>query len=423
MARVFALVDCNNFYVSCERVFNPKLVGKPVVVLSNNDGCVVSRSNEAKEAGIRMGVPAFEVRELFESRGVYVYSSNYALYGDMSRRVMDTLSDFTPDVEIYSIDEAFLDLSGFKRINLSEYGRRIQTAVKQRTGIPVSIGMAQTKTLAKLAAHLAKKSRKADGVLDLTASSHQDRALAHTEVEDIWGIGKNYAEMLRKKGVENARQLRDADDSLVRKTMGVSGLRTVHELRGISCYAAETAPAPQKGITVSRSFKTAVETLGDLDEAISTYVSQAAEKLRTEHVAAGVLVLFLRTNRFQESGNYANSHTVDLPVPTSDTSELIRYARAGLREIYREGFRYKKAGVMMQDLVPENRIQSDLFDRVDRSRSEKLMQTLDGLNAAMGSGTLKYASAGVTPNPIWRSVAESRSPSYTTRWDQLPEVS
>ncbi|MCK5526437.1 MAG: Y-family DNA polymerase [Candidatus Latescibacteria bacterium] len=423
MSGIFALVDCNNFYVSCERVFDPKLVGKPVVVLSNNDGCVVSRSNEAKELGIKMGVPEFEIHELLQARGVHVCSSNYALYGDMSRRVMATLSDFTPDVEIYSIDEAFLDLSGFGRSDLSGYGRRMKAMVGKWTGIPVSIGMARTKTLAKLAAHIAKGSEKAEGVLDLTASSYQDRALERTEVGEVWGVGRNYARLLRERGIQNALQLRDADDFFVKKHMGVSGLKMVRELRGVSCYALESGPPPKKGITVSRSFKKALETLEQLEEAIANYVSVAAAKLRKEHAAAGVLIVFLRTNRFKKTGAYANSHPIDLPVPTSDTSELIRYALAGLRKIYREGFRYKKAGVMMHDLVPENRIQSDLFDRVDRTRSGKLMRTLDDINAAMGPGTVKYAAAGVDPNPRWRTVAENRSPAYTTNWGQLPEVS
>ncbi|TFG89811.1 MAG: Y-family DNA polymerase, partial [Syntrophobacterales bacterium] len=255
MSPTFALVDCNNFYVSCERVFNPQLIGKPVVVLSNNDGCVIARSNEAKAIGIRMGAAVFKIQDVIKAHGVHVYSSNYALYGDMSQRVMETLTDFTLDVEIYSIDEAFLDLSGFKRSSLTDYGRSIWSTVRTWTGIPVSVGIAETKTLAKIANRIAKKSERAHGVLDLTVSPYRDRALAITDVEDIWGVGRGYATFLRGAGINNALQLRNAPDGPIRKKMGITGLRLLQELRGVSCYPLEQSPPPKKEITVSRSFK------------------------------------------------------------------------------------------------------------------------------------------------------------------------
>lgn len=423
MSSVFALVDCNNFYVSCERVFDPKLEGKPVIVLSNNDGNAVARSNEAKALGIKMGVPVFEIQDLIKTHEVQVYSSNYALYGDMSQRVMQTLSKFTPDIEIYSIDEAFLDLSQFKLYDLTDYGRRIQYTVKKWTGIPVSVGIAETKTLAKIANRIAKKSNKAGGVLDLTASPYQDRALEMTDVEDVWGIGRSYSMFLRENGINNALQLRNTDDNFIKKRMGIVGIRMLQELRGVSCYSLEQCYPPKKGITVSRTFKKAIETLDELKEAIASYASRGAEKLRKEHSVAGVLMVFIMTNRFKKERYYFNMETIRLPVATSDTPELIRYAHEGLKEIFRKGYLYKKAGVMFKDLVPENQIQANLFDSKDRNRSKKLMQALDNINIKLGSSTLKYAAVGLTHNQRWKTVFKKRSPSYTTNWDQLPKVS
>lgn len=423
MSPVFAIVDCNNFYVSCEQVFNPKLVGKPVVLLSNNDGCVVARSNEAKALGIKMGVPVFKISNLIKIHGVQVFSSNYALYGDMSQRTMNTLSGFTPDIEIYSIDEAFLDLSQFKRYDLTDYGHKIRSTIKQWLGIPVSIGIAETKTLAKIANKIAKKSIKADGVLDLTASPYQNRALEITDVGDVWGIGRSYSRLLKEYGIHNALQLRDADDAFIKKGMGIVGVRLLQELRGGSCYALEHFPPPKKGITVSRTFKNSIELLDELKEAVATYVSLGAEKLRREHSAAGVLMVFLMTNRFKKENYYINVETIRLPVATSDTSELIHYAHEGLKAIYREGYLYKKAGVMFKDLVPENQTQANLFNCRDFEHSKKLMQTLDDINKKVGSDTLKYAAVGLTSNQRWKTVFKRRSPSYTTNWDQLLKVS
>jgi len=423
MSKVFALVDCNNFYVSCERVFNPGLAGKPVIVLSNNDGCAIARSNETKALGFRFGVPVFESQDLIKAHDIQVYSSNYALYGDMSRRVMETLSRFTPDMEIYSIDEAFLNLSGLALDDLTAYGRKIRAAVKQWTGIPVSVGIAETKTLAKIANRLAKTSKKAKGVLNLMAAPHRERALAQVDVADVWGIGRRYADFLKKNGIHTARQLCSVDDHFISARMGVVGTRMLQELRGVPCYSLEQHPPAKKGITVSRSFKKAVKTRSELKEAIAAYVSRGAEKLRREKAAANVLMVFVSTNRFKKERYYSNLETVKLPVASNDTSELIRYAAEGLRAIYRKGYGYKRAGIMFSDLVSSRWIQAGLFDDRDRKQSKALMQTLDRINTQMGSGTLRYAAAGLGRDQQWKTVFKRRSPSYTTRWDQLPTVS
>lgn len=426
MPTVFALADCNNFYVSCERVFNPKLEGKPVIVLSNNDGCVVSRSNEAKALGIKMGAPVFELSGIIRRYGVNVFSPNYALYGDMSQRVMETLSGFAEEMEIYSIDEAFLNLSGFDNENLTDYGRKISSVVKQWTGIPVSIGIAETKTLAKIANRTAKKSPETGGALDLTGPSRKERALAMTDVADIWGVGSSYSGFLEKIGIKNALQLRDADSALanrINRKMGVWGARIIQELRGIPCYLIETCLPPKKGITVSRTFGHPIESLPELKESLATYVSIGAEKLRKEGAAAGALSVFLHTSRFKKEDFYFRIKATDLPVATSDTGELIRHAGAGLEEIYEKGRKYKRAGVMFRDLADNTGIQMGLFDGRDRRRSEKLMKTLDAVNLKMGSGTLAYAAAGFAGTGSWRTVFKKRSPFYTTDWNQIPEVS
>jgi DNA polymerase V len=425
MSPVFALADCNNFYVSCERVFNPKLEGKPVVVLSNNDGCVVSRSNEAKALGIKMGAPVFELSETIKRYGVSVFSSNYALYGDMSQRVMETLSGFAEDIEIYSIDEAFLDLSGFNHESLTDYGHRIRYAVKKWTGIPVSIGIGETKTLAKIANKTAKKFPDTKGVIDLTAASVGEKALAITDVADIWGIGSSYARFLEENGIRNALQLRDAASALVnriRRKMGVNGTRIIEELKGIPCYSIEACPSPKKGITVSRTFRHPVESLSELKEALATYVSMGAEKLRRENAAVRELSVFLHTSRFKKENFYYRIKTVGLPAATTDTGELIRYACDGLTEIYRQGCMYKRAGVMFRNLLRDDGIQMGLFDSVDRKRSEKLMKTLDAVNLKMGSGTLTYAATGLSGIKPWHTVFKKRSPFYTTDWSEIPEV-
>lgn len=422
MPSFVALVDCNNFYVSCERVFDPGLSGKPVVVLSNNDGVIISRSNEAKALGIRMAVPFYKVRGLIEQHNVLSYSANFTLYGDMSRRVMTVLSQFTPEMEIYSIDEAFLDLSGFKTATLSEYGRTIRATVKQWTGIPVSIGIAVTKTLAKLANELAKHTPESEGVVTLVDSKVVEPALSRVEVEDVWGIGRKTAPRLRDRGIRTALNLRNADEAWIEKQLGINGLRTVRELRGTSCITLESAPPPKQGITTSRSFGTPVESLPDMKEAVADYVSRAAEKLRAEGSVARILTVFLMTNPFNKDPQYHNSISVEFPVPTDSTPELIHRALAGTERIFRKGFRYHKAGVMLTGLMPKGQAQTDLWeqDEPERKRKDRLMKALDAVNAKMGAGTVAFAAEGIRKG--WRMKSERRSRRFTTRWDELMEV-
>jgi DNA polymerase V len=423
MSSVFALADCNNFYVSCERVFNPKLAGKPVVVLSNNDGCVIARSNEAKSLGIGMGAPLFKIEDVIKAHGVHVHSSNYALYGDMSRRVIEVLTQFTPDVEIYSIDEAFLDLAGFTRMNLTDYGRSIKSTVMTWTGIPVSVGIAETKTLCKIATRIAKKSRKTDGVLDLTNSPHRDYALSITGVEDIWGVGRGYSQFLRSIGITNALQFRDASANIIKRKMGITGLRILNELRGVCCYPLEQSPPPKKEITVSRSFKNTLTGRADVMEAIAAYASRGAEKLRAAHLEANILVVFLMTNPCKEESRYFNMKTLQLPFSTNDTSELIAHARRGFDEIYQEGCLYKKAGVIFRDLSSDSLTQTDLFAQDRKEHSREVMEAFDKINKKYGRDSIRYAVTGSTSAPKWKTAFQWRSPSYTTDWNQLPKVS
>ncbi len=420
MPPILALVDCNNFYVSCERVFRPALCGKPVVVLSNNDGCVIARSDEAKAMGIPMGLPFFQMREQFPGSSIEVYSSNYALYGDMSARVMQLLKELSPEVEVYSIDEAFLNLAGCGSGDLPAYGSLIRERVQKWTGIPVSIGIGHTKTLAKLANRLAKRSKEDGGVVDLSGSPHE-ALLQATAVKDIWGIGRSYSRLLQHHGIYTALQLRDADERWIRQHMGVVGIRIVWELRGISCWPLVLHPPPKKTLTVSRSFGRPITTLDEMRQAIATYTTRAAEKLRRHQLAAGILTVFLRTNPFNpDEPQYGNDIKMTLPVSSSDTAELIAYALVGTEHIYAEGYRYKKAGVMLSGLVPAHQIQLSLFDTQDRDRAKTLMRTLDHLNTQMGTGTIQYAAAGFNPN--WQMRRSRMSPRYTTKWGELVVV-
>ncbi|TKB60862.1 MAG: Y-family DNA polymerase [Nitrospira sp.] len=420
MPPIFALVDCNNFYASCERVFNPKLHGQPIVVLSNNDGCVVARSNEAKALGIGMGVPEFQIRPVLRAHQVQVFSSNYTLYGDMSQRVMETLDPFSPELEIYSIDEAFLSLSGFSSWNLTEHGQVIRATVKRWTGLPVSVGIAETKTLAKIANRVAKRTPDTGGVFDLLACSDREAVLSRVAVEEVWGIGRNHARVLNQHGITTALQLREVDDQWIRKRMGVVGLRLVLELRGISCLDLEQCPAPKQSLTCSRAFGKLMSTLAEMEEAVSVYTSRVAEKLRRERLAATVLTVCLTTNEFKDGPQYSNTLTRTLPTVTDNTADLIGSAIQSIQAIYRGGYHYKKAGVMLTGLVPASQIQADLFDEHNRRKSNRLMSALDAVNDRWGAGTLHYASSGFTRS--WKTQFHHRSPAYTTDWNSLPIV-
>jgi DNA polymerase V len=413
---MIALVDCNNFYVSCERVFNPKLQDKPVVVLSNNDGCVVARSQEIKALGIGMGTPLFKIQSLIDRHKIQIFSSNYTLYGDMSSRVMETLKHFSPKVEVYSIDEAFLDLSQLVHLDLTDYCQQIRNTVRQWTGIPISIGVSQTKTLAKLANKMAKDSE--TGVFILL-ESEIEQFLKETIVEDVWGIGRGFAKTLRINGIQTAWQLRNASDGLIKQELGVVGLRIVLELRGMVCLPLQLHQPTKKSLMVSRSFSRPVESLTELREAIALYTSRAGEKLRRQKLAASAVRVFAATSRFVENP-VSDSVRVSLPVTTNDTGELLHYALIGTEAIYREGLAYKKAGVMMLRLVDEHIQQLHLWDERDRERYQHLMVMVDGINQQMGSGTLRYSL--VKHAPSWLARCEKRSPYYTTRWDELPIV-
>lgn len=419
MTSLFALVDCNNFYASCERVFNPALEGRPVVVLSNNDGCVIARSAEAKALGIGMGTPYFELRELIKRERVEVFSSNYELYGDMSARVVETLSQFSPNVEVYSIDESFLDLGDFYKVDLQAYAREIRQTVRQWLGMPVAVGAAPTKTLAKVANRLAKKSPKADGVLVLTDERHIEVALQRTEAGDVWGIGHRYARKLAGYGVRTAWDLRNVTDTFAKKHLTVVGLRTVRELRGEPCLDLELLPPAKQNICTSRSFGEAVTELDEVAEALATHVVRCATKLRRQGSKATAMTVFLMTSRFAGEGErYSNSRTLNLEAPTDSEPELIHKALKALREIYRPGFRYRKTGVLLLDLVPANSVQLSLLDTVDREKHALLMHTLDSLRERYGHYAVKYAAQG-TGESSWQLRQENLSPCYTTRLSDL----
>jgi DNA polymerase V len=411
---MFALVDCNNFYASCERVFQPKLEGKPVAVLSNNDGCVIARSNEVKALGIDIGAPYFKIKYLIQQHGIAIFSSNYTLYGDMSARVMDTLREFTSDVEVYSIDEAFCDLSGFAHYNLDAYCHTLRRKVKQWTGIPVSIGVAKTKTLAKLANRIAKK---ADGVLVLDNPDFIHAVLAQVDVGDVWGIGGQSTKLLNRHGVKTAFDFANLPDQWIRKNMSVVGLRIAHELRGIPCLPIEDAPKPKQSIIVSRSFGQPVTTLTEMLEAIISYTTRAGEELRDQELVAKHIQVFLTTNRFNHDPPYANAITQEFPIATSYTPELIDYATNGIKRIYRQGFRYKKCGVMVMGLTSQYTPQFDMFETQNRDKQYSLMAALDKINARWGSNTMVYAGAGI--KKPWAMKRDLKSPHYTTEWDDL----
>jgi DNA polymerase V len=420
MAELLALVDCNNFYASCERVFQPGLRGRPVVVLSNNDGCVIARSNEAKALGIAMGAPWHLHKELFAREGVVVRSSNYSLYGDMSARVMQILTAHAPEVEIYSIDEAFLDLRGFGA-RAEAHMREVRATVLAWTGIPVSVGIAPTKTLAKVANRLAKKRAAPGGVLVLADEASQTAALAELELTDLWGVAGRLAQRLVALGIASPLALRAADPKFVRQHCSVVMERMVLELRGRPCLGLETHTPDRQTIMASRSFGRPVAVRRELEEAVASYVSRAAEKMRRQGLVTAALTVFAHTNRFKpDDPQYSGTHTVHLPVATADTSRLLKAALHGVARLWREGFRYKKAGVICLDLRPADEAQPGLFHDVDRPERQALMASLDALNRRFGRGTVAFATAGT--RQAWALRSERRSPRYTTRWGELLEV-
>jgi len=417
----FALIDCNNFYASCERVFNPSLAGHPVVVLSNNDGCVVARSAEAKALGIPMGAPYFKIERDFRRSGGVALSSNYPLYADMSNRVMSLLAGFSPNQEVYSIDECFLGMTGFHE--LTSIGQDIRQKVKQWTGLPVCVGFGPSKTLAKLTNHVAKKRPEWNGVCDLTALSprEQDALIGGLDVSEVWGVGRRIAARLQAMGITTVRQLRDADPAHIRRAFSVVLERTVLELQGTSCLALEEiAPAKQQ-IMVSRSFGQPVYELADLENAVGSFVDRAAEKLRSQNSCAGAVMVFAQTSPFRDTPQYGRSITVPNSTATDDTLHLTSAATAGLKSIYRDRFAYSKAGVMLIELIDRELVPRDLFSCDEqRGKSAALMAALDKVNARFGRGALTTGAAAA--GEIWRMRQDRKSPSYTTSWDDLIRI-
>ncbi|WP_373059434.1 Y-family DNA polymerase [Zunongwangia sp. H14] len=413
---MFALVDCNNFYASCERVFNPGLIGKPVVVLSNNDGCVIARSNEAKALAIPMGAPAFLYEKIFEKGQVNVFSSNYALYGDMSSRVMNILSSFTPDIEIYSIDESFLRFEGFCLFDLREVGLEMIEKVKKCTGIPISVGIAPTKSLAKIANKIAKKfSKKTGGVCSLDSQEKIDKALEYTKIEDVWGIGKQHAKKLQEIGVSNALQFTRLPNEYVRKEMTEVGLRLKRDLSGEKILELEE-PAIKKNIAVTRAFEKMYSEYHEIRERVSTYCSRGAYKLRKQQSCCNMVYVFLHTNPHrQDLKQYRCNIAVQLVFPTNSTIELTKAALSGLAEIFRQGYEYKKAGIILTGLVPENQRQLPLFTTIN-PKHEQLMKTIDLLNQNQ-SGKVKFG--GQDLGRTWKVRQEKFSRRYTTRFEEI----
>jgi len=414
-----ALIDCNNFYASCERIFNPKLIGKPIVVLSNNDGCIITRSAEAKKLGIKMGEPYFKAKKIIDKHNVKVFSSNYSLYGDISQRVMETLSRFAPDVEIYSIDEAFLGLNGFENYDLQTYCNYIRRIIKQWVGIPVSIGVSSTKTLSKIANNLAKKNKEYNGVCILKSWFDISEALKLTPIEDVWGIGRRLSVFLQKYNIKTAYNFIQLDKGWVRKNMGVVGEKTFLELCGVSCIELDLIPSDKKSCCVSRSFSKPIERIYDLEESVSAYGTRVSEKIREEGLVAESMSVFVLTNYFnRKEKQYSNSIKLQLPFPTNNSIKIVKCALEGISKIYRAGYRYKKAGIILYGLSKSSQVKG-LLD-YDRERSDAIMNIMDRINGRYGSSTIRLASEGIEKS--WRMRRESVSPCYTTSFDDLVEV-
>ena len=414
--KVFALIDCNAFYVSCERVFNPKLNNRPVVALSNNDGCIISRSKEAKALGIKMGVPLFKVKDIVEKEKVVVFSSNYTLYADMSRRVMNIISSSSPYTEIYSIDEAFVELSSLP-IDYESYAHQLRQTILQHTGIPVSIGIASTKTLAKVANHKAKKDDSLNGVCSLVNYNNIDQILELTEVGDVWGVGRRLSKKLINHGIHNAKLLKNCSDSWIRKMMSVNGLKTITELRGISCIPLEEYSMTRKSCCTTRSFGKLLTNLDDIEQAVTTFARRAAERIRSESLAASCVSVFVRTNPFdKKSAYYSNGASRTLSHPTHDSITIIETALLLTKRIFKNNYQYKKAGVLLSGLCDASEIQETLFEK-NYNQNSDLMSAIDAINYRYGRDTLQMASECKVGN--WKQKRENCTRNYTTQIDRL----
>lgn len=417
---MYGLCDCNNFYVSCERVFNPSLNGKPVVVLSNNDGCVISRSNEAKAIGIKMGQPYYQIYEL-EKRGIlHVYSSNFTLYGDMSRRVMNLLKENTPNIEIYSIDEAFINLCNIPEDSLKNLGQNLVKKIYQYTGIPVSIGIAPTKTLAKIASKLCKKYPKLNGSCLMNKQEDINKVLTKYPVEEVWGIGHRITKLLTDYGIKTAKEFSNLSPYWVKQKMTIIGLKTWKELNGEACIAFEDTPNKKQQICVSRSFSKGIATFEELHSAIANFAAMCSEKLRKQNCICKQISVFISTNKYnQDSQQYFSNLIVNLEDPTDSSLEIIKHSVFILKKIFKEGYYYKKAGVILIDIIPKSGFQYSLFNKFDISKNTKLMQTIDTLNKTYGNNTLVTASQGFNGISMNRNHLSQK---FTTNWDELLSV-
>jgi len=415
-----ALVDCNSFYVSCERLFNPSIIKKPVVVLSNNDGCVISRSTEAKALGIKMGEPYFKVKKIVIKNDVKVFSSNYSLYGDISRRVMKTLKQFSPQIEIYSIDEAFLNLSSVKDENLLGHGNKIRKTILKWTGIPTSIGIASTKTLSKAASHIAKKER--SGIVSLINSKKIDKFLMKIKINDIWGVGKQLTKFYTKNGIDTAYQLKNVSNGWIKKNTNVFGSRTAMELKGISCIPLDVHEEKRKNCCVSRSFGKKVTNLEELKESVTTHCLNAAEKIRSDNQTAKKITVFIRTSPFQKDKNYyAKAKDIDLAFRTNDSIELVKTALVALKCIYKDGYRYQKTGIILSNLKDVDFYRKNLFSTINSDeKRKKLMKAIDHTNTKYGRDALSIAQAGLKKR--WNIKRQHSSKIDTACFELLPAV-
>jgi DNA polymerase V len=413
-----ALVDCNSFYVSCERLFNPSIIKKPVIVLSSNDGCVISRSTEAKILGIKMGEPYFKVKKIIKKNDVKVFSSNYSLYGDISRRVMKTLKQFSPQMEIYSIDEAFLNLSSIRDENLFEHGNKIRKTVLKWTGIPTSIGIATTKTLSKAANHIAKKEQ--SGIVNLINTKQIDQILKEIEINEVWGVGRQLTKFYIKNGIHTAYQLKNMHNNWIKKNTNVLGSRTAMELKGIPCVSLEEHQEKRKNCCVSRSFGRKVTQLEELSESVTTHCLNAAEKIRSDNQTTKRITVFIRTSPFQKDKNYyANSKDIDLPVRTNDSIELVKQALIALQYIYRKGYKYQKAGIIFSGLNEVDIYKKNLFSSINNEeKRKKLMKAIDYTNIKYGRHALSIAQAGLRKK--WNIKRQHSSKIDTACFDFLP---
>ncbi len=432
---MIGLLDCNNFYVSCERAFNPGLEGQAVVVLSNNDGAVIARSNEAKALGVAMGVPYFQIRTLAELERIQVFSSNYTLYGDMSDRVARTVQHLVPDVEVYSIDEQFLNFSTIRHLDTQGLGQEVRNRVQQHTGIPTCLGVAQTKTLAKLANRIAKKSLTHQGICVLDDVRRIEAYLSLTAAADLWGIGRQYEKKLAELGIHTALDLYHCKESFVKQHMTVVGLRLWHELHGRPCIPLEQVSKPKKNICTSRSFGSLQTELSAIREAVATHASHCAEKLRRQGSAANFIQVFVSTDRHRPEAQYSNSMTVTLPVASGDSRDIVRASLFGLERIFRSGYRYNKCGVVVSGLVAEDQKQLSLFTAPSESSSQparraeaktgsvQIMQVVDAINVRFGKQAIRLAATLSTPETEgWRTKHAFLSPRFTTRFNDIPTV-